>query len=238
MTLFERLHMLHRAWRYRLRSEKEEISFLLSRGLCGATVIDIGANRGVYSYWMHKKVGPRGRVFAFEPQPELNKHLNDLKSTFRLDRLTIVEAGLSSSSGERRLIRPRQHWGGASLDLEPNPDADCLRIATTTLDEYFSDSPARPLRFIKCDVEGHEYDVFLGGRRVLREDHPELLFECHDGEARNGELFSYLNDLGYDGFFFVHNKLTPISQYNRLRKGIPKPYLNYVFLPTGEASPT
>jgi len=242
MNLFGRLHMLHRAWRYRLRSEKEEISFLLSRDLCGATVIDIGANRGIYSYWMHKKVGPRGRVFAFEPQPELNKHLNDFKSTFRLERLTIVEAGLSSSPGERQLIRPKQlgriNWGGASLELEPNQEADCLQIATTTLDEYFVDSPARPLRFIKCDVEGHEYDVFLGGRRVLREDHPELLFECHDGKARNGEVFSYLNDLGYDGFFFVNNELTPISQYNRLRDEISKPNPNYVFLPKGEANPT
>jgi len=233
MNLVERLHMLHRAWRYRLRSEPEEISFLLSRDLLGATVVDIGANRGIYSYWMHKKVGPLGRVFAFEPQPELNTHLNDLKSAFRLERLTVVEAGLSSSIGGRQLIRPKAQWGGGSLELDPSPDADTLQIATTTLDEYFLGSPARPLRFIKCDVEGHEYDVFLGGRRVLQEDHPELLFECHDVEARAGNLFSYLNDLGYDGFFFVNGALIPIAQYTRLRGEIPKPYLNFAFLPRG-----
>ena len=90
MRLFERLHMLHRAWRYRLRSERNEIAFLLSQDLRGATVLDIGAHRGSYTYWMHRKVGPQGSVIAFEPQPELVEFLSDLKSSFRMDRLTIV----------------------------------------------------------------------------------------------------------------------------------------------------
>ena len=71
MRLFDRLHFLHRAWRYRLRAERDELAFVLSRDLRGATVLDIGANRGIYSYWMHRVVGATGQVIAFEPQPEL-----------------------------------------------------------------------------------------------------------------------------------------------------------------------
>jgi FkbM family methyltransferase len=236
MNLVERLHMLHRAWRYRLRSERDEVSFLLSRKLAGQTVADIGANRGIYSYWMHKKVGPRGHVVAFEPQPELNEYLNDLKSVFHLRTLIIANAGLSSSPGERRLIRPKHHWGGASLERGPSADCDSLIVRVTTLDEYFLDNPLRPLRFIKCDVEGHEYDVFLGGKRVLQEDCPDLLFECHDAEAHRGTLFAYLSGLGYEGFFFANGKLVPVSHYQRLRATISKPYLNYVFLPKNKAT--
>jgi FkbM family methyltransferase len=180
---------------------------------------------------MHKKVGPHGHVVAFEPQPELGEYLDDLKSAFRLKQLTVVRAGLSSSPGEKKLIRPRDHWGGASLEIESNEDSDCLQIKVITLDDYFQNSPLRPIRFIKCDVEGHEYDVFLGGKRVLQEDKPELLFECVDDKAKEGTLFSYISGLGYDGFFFVDRKLVPISQYQTLRATIPKPYLNYVFLP-------
>lgn len=51
---FVRLHFLRRAWRYRLRSEKAAVAFLMSRQLAGKTVVDIGANIGIYSYWMHK----------------------------------------------------------------------------------------------------------------------------------------------------------------------------------------
>lgn len=230
MRIRERIIAVHRAWRYRLRAEREEISFLLSRDLDGQTVVDIGANRGVYSYWMHKKVGPQGKVIAFEPQAELCCYLNDLKNAFRLTQLTIVNAGLSSRPGEQQLVRPKHHWAGASLEIHPSPDTDCLQVRLTTLDDYFLDSAMRPLRFIKCDVEKHEYDVFQGGRHVLQADRPDLLFESFDSEVQEGSLFSYLNELGYEGFFFVRGRLTPVSQYEKLRGTIPKPYFNYVFL--------
>ena len=68
MNIVEKAHFLHRAWRYRLRGDKFGVSFLRTRNLAGKTAVDIGAHRGVYSYWMHKQVGTRGSVIAFEPQ--------------------------------------------------------------------------------------------------------------------------------------------------------------------------
>ena len=106
-----------------------------SRDLRGATVADIGANRGIYSYWMHKAVGPAGNVVAFEPQPELQTYLADLKRTFRLSRLTIVPRARSSATGVRRMVRPSHHWGGASLHLEPKAGVAVFPIQTTTLDD-------------------------------------------------------------------------------------------------------
>ena len=58
------------------------------------------------------------------------------------------------------------------------------------------------ISFIKCDVEGHEFQVFQGGESVLSEDHPTLLFECYDSEAADGELFGYL-----ERFAHVHTSL-------------------------------
>src|SRR5262249_35181753 len=112
MHTLDRLHLLHRAWRYRLRTEKDELAFLMRRKLTGHTVLDIGANRGIYSYWMHKLVGPSGRVIAFEPQPELADYLHDVRGAFRLDRLKVVKAALSSRCGTGTLVRPTGHWGG------------------------------------------------------------------------------------------------------------------------------
>jgi FkbM family methyltransferase len=230
MHIFERMHVLHRVWRYRLRSEREEIAFLLSRDLRGGTLVDIGANRGIYSYWMHRLAGPQGHVVAFEPQPELVDYLHDLKTAFGLRRLSIVDVGLSSCPGRRELSRPVQHWGAATLEPHHHEDVERLAVDVMTLDDYFLESPLRPLRFIKCDVEGHEAEVFLGGRRVLSEDRPDLLFEGHDCKLRDGALFSWLDELGYDGFFFVNGRLVPVTQYALLRSTIPKRYLNYVFL--------
>jgi FkbM family methyltransferase len=229
MHLFERAHAYHRIWRYRLRTERQEIAYLLSRELRGATVVDIGANRGVYSYWMHRAVGPDGHVIAFEPQPELAAYLRDLKETLGLDRLTVVEAALSSSVGERQLVRPQIHWGAGSLELEPGSDRDALTVVTTTLDEYFLRSALRPVRFIKADIQGHEHACFVGGERLLRGDRPTVLCESEDDHLER--VRGYLESLGYDGFFFVRGELVSLSELGRLRGSIAAPYLNYVFRP-------
>ncbi len=228
MHIFERAHAYHRVWRYRLRTERQEIAYLLSRDLHGATVADIGANRGIYSYWMHKAVAPDGNVVAFEPQPELAAYLRELKVALGLNRLTVVETALSSSTGERRLVRPRIHWGAGSLELEPGSGMDALTVATTTLDEYFLRSPLRPLRFVKADIQGHEHACFVGGERLLREDRPTILCESEDYELER--VRSYLTSLDYEGFFFRRGRLVAIAELERLRSTIPAPYLNYVFL--------
>lgn len=147
MRLFDRLHALHRFWRYRLRTERSELAFLLGRDLRGHTVVDAGANRGAYSYWMHKAVGAQGNVVAFEPQPELTTYLCDLRASFGLNRLTIVPSGLSSQSRQTQLVRPRHHWGAASLHLAANESTELVPITLTTLDDYFSESPLHQSAF-------------------------------------------------------------------------------------------
>jgi len=221
--------MVHRFWRYRLRSERQELAFLMRCPLDGTLVADIGANLGIYSYWMHRVVGAKGKVIAFEPQPELQEHLADLRQSFRLDNLEIVPKGLSTASGTAELIRPRSHWGGASLEeVDNNEETERFQIALTTLDEYFSDRTER-LRFIKCDVEGHEEHVFAGGTEVLGEDRPILLFECTEEIVSRGNLFSQLAQLGYEGRFFHNHSLHPLADLARQRDNIDQPYLNYVF---------
>jgi FkbM family methyltransferase len=234
MNWYARLHFLHRAWRYRLRSEKFGVSFLLSRDLAGKTAVDIGANFGIYSYWMHGRVGAEGHVIAFEPQPELADHLRDLRDCFRLDRLEIAAMGLSSNEGALTLRRPKSHWGGASFE-EPGQtsgDVDLITANVTTLDAYFDRHRARPIRFIKCDVEGHEYHVFRGGERILGEDRPDLLFECHDGRSSQCKVFSYLADLDYEGYCFSGGGFAPVADYASLRPRMhPKALVDFVFVP-------
>lgn len=229
MKLLDRLHMRHRFWRYRLRSEKQELSFVLRCQLRGATVLDIGANLGIYSFWLHRAVGVNGSVFAFEPQPELATHLQDLKSAFRLKNLRIQEVGLSSRCGEADLIRPVHHWGGSSLECcDAREKTESFRIPLKTLDQVFPPGSTR-VRFIKCDVEGHEFSVFRGGIELLQRDKPILLFECPDHLVRERKFFRWLEQIGYQGLFFAKGHLFALSEHERIRSQIDRPYLNFVF---------
>ena len=235
LGIYEYAHMIHRAWRYRLNTERDEVRFLLSQDLRGKSVIDIGANTGIYSYWMHKKVGPSGMVYGFEPQPEMIDHLQQVKDAFKMRNLQIAPTGLSSSPGSVTLKRDLTHLGGASIEFDlPNAN-DSITIELTTLDDYFSEigpgKDAREIAFIKCDVEGHEHEVIAGGLDLIRRDLPIMLIECHDSMATNSSLFTNLTKIGYSAHFFLKGKLTPIEQLDAHRDKLEKVFLNYVFLP-------
>jgi len=231
LGIYEYAHMIHRAWRYRLNTERDEIRFLLSLDLAGKTILDIGANTGIYSYWMCKKAGLGGRVVGFEPQPEMIEHLEKIKSGFHLRQLEIAPTGLSSTSGEVTLNREMNHLGGASISFDlPNAD-NSITIPLSTLDDYCSEHKIESVAFIKCDVEGHEAEVVEGGMGVLTRDRPALLIECHDELASESRMFDQLAALGYRAHFFYRRNLVPLSKWDDVRDQIDKVFLNYVFLP-------
>lgn len=202
LSLSDTLHMVHRCWRLRFKSEAPSIKYVREAGFKGTTVIDIGANKGVFSIYMSRAAGPNGQLIAFEAQPELGEHLNDVKDSFGLDNMTLVNQGLSSEPGTLTMHRPEAGSGMASFEFEEGENLETIDIPVIRLDDYVAENDVSNVSFIKCDVEGHELPVFLGAEQLLRRDMPALLFECHISEAEDGKLFDYLTGLGYDGYFF------------------------------------
>ncbi|MBA3484572.1 MAG: FkbM family methyltransferase [Pirellulales bacterium] len=235
MNFSERMRMLVRLWKYRLREESESISFMRRQPLVGRTVIDVGANKGIYSFWMSRQVGPCGRVVAFEPQLDLRPHLDDFKHSFGLGNLQIVSQGLSNRPGTAAMRRDKPGALGASLE-PPAPEENAARtsemieVAVTTLDQFCAAEKLADVAFIKCDVEGHELAVFQGGRELLQRQRPVLLFECHHHEAQRGALFAFFAELDYDGFFVQNGERVPYQQF--AKRPYRKPSIkhrNYMF---------
>ncbi|MFK7884609.1 MAG: FkbM family methyltransferase [Phycisphaerales bacterium] len=231
LGVIDHAHFLHRAWRYRLRTEKQELAYVRSIRLVGRTVIDIGAHRGIYSYWLREAVGPTGRVVSFEPQPEMIAELKKFKASFRANNMEIVESGLSDTPGSATLNRIGDHTGGASLEHNQDPNATTFSVPVTTLDAYLGARDLGPVALIKCDVEGHERAVFRGATRTLTEDRPVMLFECHDQHAREGGVFEDLKQFGYKGWMLDGRRRIPIEHWATERPKIKMPYLNYIFEP-------
>jgi len=231
LGIYEHAHMLHRAWRYRLNTERDELRYLRSLNLRASTCVDIGANTGIYTYWMLKQAGRSGRVVAFEPQPEMVEHLERFKRSFRAGNLEIVAKGLSSEPGAATLRRDMGHLGGASVARGDDYGDSGVEIGLTTLDAFFGQSTRGRVGFIKCDVEGHEHEVVRGGAALLARDEPTLLVECHDALVRGTTLFDDLSSIGYRAFFFHARRKTPMDRWDELRPTIAAPYLNYIFEP-------
>src|SRR5690348_15759402 len=60
---------------YKKSFEYSSLEFFCNTLKPGDTVLDIGANAGVYSLLASKKVGPKGKIYAFEPTAETYKLL-------------------------------------------------------------------------------------------------------------------------------------------------------------------
>ena len=216
--MFAYLRWVARAFKYRRSFERCEVRFLLRHLHTGEVAVDIGAYKGAFLYWMLQGVGSSGKVVAFEPQPTLTDNLRRL--TRRRPNVRIEGAAVSSSEGKAHLYVPESRGRKvsplSSLAKPAGPNAR-IDVPLLTLDRYFADHRQfRPVSFIKCDVEQHEWEVFLGGQRLLREDHPVVLLECAPGDEDVGQerwrgLLGLFERLGYSGWFFDRATERPVE---------------------------
>ena len=204
----------------------------------GDLAVDAGAYKGGYTCWMRDAVGEAGTVAAFEPQPELARFLGRMVSAFGWTNVAVEPSGLTSRPCTATLFvpgaKPSQR---ASLGWE-REGSRAVDVRLTSLDDWLDEHlPDERVVFLKCDVEGHELDVFQGAARVLESHRPRLLFECEarhaPGRSVEGVL-SHLESFGYSGSFFWEGRLVPVAEFEPEVHQVPgrRPYANnFAFVP-------
>jgi FkbM family methyltransferase len=161
----------------------------------GDAVYDIGANIGYACLSLAKRVGSKGRVFAFEPLPE---NVNLLRQNIEGNRLTnvqILEVAASDNCGEA-VIRVAENPSMASLVWHrENASAVELVVKTVVIDDLVEAGQLAAPKFVKIDVEGAEGQVLLGMQRTVAKTRPVLFIECSD--AGRGTVWHLLSELDY-----------------------------------------
>lgn len=183
--------------------DPEEHDLITSLVRPGMTVLDVGANIGIYTVACAKLVGPEGRVYAFEPEPDTHELLSANLESNHVGNTVAVAAALSDREGEATLYRDRWNAGGHTL-LEDNITTQAggsVQIEIRTLDGYFGGEDV-VADFIKMDAQGFEGHVVRGGREFLQRGAPILLMEFWPEGLRNAgtdpeRLLRELSDLGY-----------------------------------------
>lgn len=216
IDFWDSLRFLLRCYRYKLRTERQQLEFVTFQNYQVTTVLDIGAHRGLYSYWLSKLVGHAGTVHAFEPQPEMINEIERAKRWFNLNNLHIHSIALSSKRGKARLKRGFVGNGGASIEMRDSIGEE-IEIDTISLDEKVESDNIRSISFIKCDVEGHELSVFEGAVVTLEKQKPTLLFEARVNDPQTASLFKLLEGLGYVGTMLLDGKFYDYHAYNSVK---------------------
>lgn len=184
---------------------------LVIRGLleAGQHAVDIGANVGSMAMHMAQRVGPGGRVLAFEPHPAAAARLERNRELNGYAWLTLRNA----ACGEREGVLPL-------AVLDDNLECSTLRpvgggigvaeggMKTVPVDVVRGDDAIESLglapALIKIDVEGFEASVVRGLDRTLRAHQPAIVTEIDDGMLRDAgssaaELVALLASHGYVG---------------------------------------
>ena len=162
--------------------------------------IDIGCHKGEILQFI-LKLAPQGKHFAFEPIPYLYDQLN---VKFK-NQATILPFALSDKSGQTtfNLVKNAPAYSGINKRkyAVENPEIEEIQVELKQLDEVI---PAETkIDLIKIDVEGGEFDVLKGAKKILQNHHPILVFECGIGASefygtKPKEIFQYLTDLNYN----------------------------------------
>lgn len=172
----------------------------------GDVFYDVGANIGWYSLLAARRVGPDGRVLAFEPNVENAFYAHRNAETNSFDHMTVLPTAVTDIDGwltfllkgscESRLDKDdtqTQSERRATHKREPFLKGRTT-VPAVTLDTFVQQTSLPPPTVVKIDVEGAEVGVLRGMRGVLREVKPSVLIELH---ATGAEVADALDEVGY-----------------------------------------
>lgn len=191
-------------------SELNLLPLLVKRG---ESALDVGANRGLFTYWL-LRLG--ARVVAFEPNPDMVRVLTyRFGRALREGRLTLCGHALGDAEDDAVLHIPHGHAPLATLDGALTGVDEAVRDVLVHR-RRLDDCVEGPVDFIKIDVEGHEARVLDGAGRLLAAHRPTLLVEAEE-RHRPGALASLrerLEPLGYEGFFALADGMHPVEAFD------------------------
>ena len=197
----------------------------LSLARAGNVVLDGGANVGHYSLLFSRIVGPRGKVFSFEPAPptfaQLEKNLFDSGTK----NVCAYAFALGHESGQATIHLPNGVSGHAAI--APHFDAwgdipvEPYEIEVRRLDAWAEEIGLDCLDFVKLDLEGAEPLAIEGASATLRRHLPSMHLELSPGFMKDfgrsvEDLQKSLEAIGYDTLLSFRDKNEPPTYLNEL----------------------
>ena len=226
------LRIRERAWRERRKGEKE-IKIIPKLLVNCNRAIDIGANVGVWSYWLSKYAK---QVESFEPNPKIFNALKNIK----IKNVNSYNIALSNKTGSVDLLIPKGSKGfsnqGASLSsIKVQGEHKSISIEAKQLDEFnFLD-----VDFIKIDVEGHEHEVIEGARETIKKFKPTMVIEMEEkhNQIPIEEQISSVEKMGYQCCVLINETMIQIKEidldkFHRNPTNKDSYLFNFIFYPS------
>ena len=165
------------------------------------TVIDVGANIGLFAKYMYSKNA--NKVILVEANPNLKDKIHNLLDN-DLKRSSVYLSPIYSEKKKVVFNYSDENSAIGSVAFDPTMGIDYeslthqMELETITLDEIIENENINRISLFKCDIEGGEYDLIpsLTDRQMSMID--KFMIEIH--QNKNNEIQPILNKLTSHGF--------------------------------------
>ncbi|MGE0254523.1 MAG: FkbM family methyltransferase [Alphaproteobacteria bacterium] len=178
----------------------------------GTTAVEIGAHVGSLTVPLARRVGPRGRVVALEPQRIL---FHMLCGNLALNQLAQVDARQAAAGRRVGTVRvaPGDYARGASANMTPLSARDGGEaVALVTVDSL--ELPV--CHFLKINADGMESDVIAGAEETIYRDRPFLYVE-NERPTQSAALIRRILDLEYRLYWYLSPLFSPDNFFAETR---------------------
>lgn len=199
---------------YRIRFTRYDEEFLHFLSLIpdGGTVLDIGANIGMTTVPLSKKL-KASSIAAFEPIPSNVAALKKIIRFFNCRNVTVYPMALGDTNGRIQMIMPvinhvkKQGLSHVVKDQsQVYEGGETFSVPMMRLDEVTELKTERRITAIKIDVEQFEYAVLSGGLHLLNQHRPIIYCELWNTPERK-ILLDFMQGIGYEVKIFEQGSL-------------------------------
>jgi len=220
--------------------EYEELAFVKQILQANDIVFDIGANIGIYSLLSSNYVGESGLVYAFEPVDSTYKKLLENIKANQIANLLPYNIAVSDKSNEILTIYKNDN-GYDVFDSMVTPlldNAKEIKVSTVSLDDFITQQnvDVQSIKLIKIDVEGWEFNVLQGAKKLLEAHLPiaflvEFSKENVDSTSiKNKAVYDYMRKYQYEWYSYnVQYKKLVYCGFNVVSKGVNLIAINDAF---------
>lgn len=156
----------------------------------GDEVVEAGANIGTHTLALARLVGPKGRVWALEPQRLTFQLLCGNLALNEIEAVEAIHVAAGAAAGTTRIPHlgygAHANFGGVAI----GGGEDSARVIA--IDEL----PLARCRLLKVDVEGHEVETLRGAARTIARHRPILSVEDDRPDGHAG-LMALLREYDY-----------------------------------------
>tara|TARA_R110002020_G_scaffold307380_3_gene523219 strand:- start:2489 stop:3136 length:648 start_codon:yes stop_codon:yes gene_type:complete len=155
-------------------------------------VIDCGSYIGTHTVTMSNLAG---KVYAFEPQPLVANCFRKTLQAKMLENVVFTEVALSNQIGVDNIFTNND--GDASLSgIRDHKFTTNYLCNLDTLDNIIPNNER--ISLIKIDVEGSEWEVLSGAKRIIKSSKPIIILETFNTKKNLTKLDKWIDTNGYN----------------------------------------